>query len=160
MYICVSRIILEPGYGLVAVLSTGGLSMRTPTAELMSSDRYYMVSGSLSFVFPLVSVIDVGELWHLIADTDQKFPWRDEPPCKSMGTLSNGEIAIEYCGGLEQVCHFTFQPGFCHLSKGQLHAYEKYVVNLATELAQITSLGFWEVRCSVDISRRYTFKAS
>jgi hypothetical protein len=96
--------------------------------------RRYNVIGEITFLFTEPSFDrSLGFFRELILAVDQQFPWSDETKYDGKGK-SIRELSAGFNLSPTNNISFTLHPPFA-MHQAQLHAYEKYLMKLAEELA-------------------------
>lgn len=130
---------------------------------LSSNERRYSVSGQVCFVLSSARVEpDLNTLRQAILAVDALHPWKDknhftDEEAESIKYLSDGSIKIDEWNIPEKSCWFGIYPGIENLTKGQLHAYERYLTTIAKELAKRQLLDVSKVRCGITTHTSFEF---
>lgn len=120
--------------------------MRTLTdclfiAENKSRERLYSVQCEIVFTCEPIPAREQSEIIEklrlVLVDCDTRFPWINGVggANERIHDLSDGEMMVtSFRGVTEHRIRFTFIPRYYNIPRGHLHAYEKYLEKLASEL--------------------------
>lgn len=131
--------------------------------------RPYFVSADISFWYdwhggPCLADPPIETLRQAIIGADRKNPWHDSPDTSDASegarNISNGVVERTVMPFPCVSCGFTVTPALQQLRKGQLHAYEKYVMGLGAELAALKIPGVDNVSAVSRFSRVKRFKVT
>ncbi len=121
---------------------------------MKSDERRYTVEGDIVFAFTPAREDLTPQCFEIlrndIAFVDKKFPWKDTnhdgTEVTEMRYLGEARVTVHNFNPKEQHVFFRVVPCYDCLSKGQLHAYEKYLAKLAEEVFKIGSFKPTSVR--------------
>lgn len=133
-----------------------------------NDERRYTVEGQIVFEYDdsrEALELCLQQLRSWIEVTDRKFSWKDKSiydadQITKPRYISEGQITRHNAKGFGQHVRFTIVPHYDCLSKGQLHAYEKYLAKLAEELSKKNLFGAISVRSIFKMTSVTNFKTA
>ena len=131
--------------------------------NLVRGERRYSVSGAFAFEMSYSTKPDLAAMRKAICETDAEFPWHDDihpgaGEFESIFYLSDGDVIVHNLNRPLKLVWFNIHPKWDNLRKGQVYAYEHYLIKLAKELAKRFSESVYGVRSVIEVRAGTSFR--